>query len=41
MIPLREQEYIRQRFEQEMEGRVKIDYFTQKASSLIIPGREE
>lgn len=41
MIPLREQEYIRQRFEQEMEGRVKIDFFTQKASSIIIPGREE
>ena len=41
MIPLREQEYIRQRFEKELEGRVKIDYFTQKASSLIIPGREE
>ncbi len=41
MIPLREQEYIRQRFEHELEGRVKIDYFTQKASTLFVPGREE
>ena len=41
MIPLREQEYIRERFEQQLEGRVKIDYFTQRASSLYVPGREE
>lgn len=41
MIPLREQEYIRQRFDQELETRVKIDYFTQKASALFVPGREE
>lgn len=41
MIPLREQEYIRERFEQQLEGRVKIDYFTQRASSLYVSGREE
>lgn len=41
MIPLREQEYIRERFEQHLEGRVKIDYFTQRASSLYVSGREE
>ena len=41
MIPLREQEYIRERFEKQLEGRVKIDYFTQRASALYIPGREE
>ena len=41
MIPLREQEYIKQRFEQELQGRVKIDYFTQKKSPLFVPGREE
>lgn len=41
MIPLREQEYIRERFERLLEGRVKIDYFTQRASSLYVSGREE
>ena len=41
MIPLREQEYIRERFERELEGKVKLDYFTQKASALYVPGREE
>ncbi len=41
MIPLREQAYIRDRFEQELAGRVKIDYFTQKASAIYVPGREE
>ena len=41
MIPLREQEYIRARFAQELEGRVKIDYFTQRPSALYFPGREE
>ncbi len=41
MIPLREQEYVRQRFEREIRGKVKIDYFTQKASLLYLPGREE
>jgi glutaredoxin-like protein len=41
VIPLRDQEYIRQRFEQELEGRVRIDYFTQRPSPLFVPGREE
>lgn len=41
MIPLREQEYIRERFSRELEGRVKIDYFTQRASSIYVPGREQ
>ncbi len=41
MIPLRDQDYIRQLFERELEGRVKIDYFTQRASRIIVPGREE
>jgi len=41
VIPLREQAYIRDRFEQELAGRVKIDYFTQKASAIYVPGREE
>ena len=41
MIPLREQEYLRERFAQELEGKVKIDYFTQRPLSLYLPGREE
>lgn len=41
MIPLREQDYIRQRFERELESKVKLDYFTQRASALYVPGREE
>jgi len=41
VIPLRDQEYIRERFERELEGRVRIDYFTQKPSPIIVPGREE
>ena len=41
MIPLREQNYIRERFDKELEGKVKIDYFTQRASALYVPGREE
>lgn len=41
MIPLRDQDYIRQLFERELEGRVKIDYFTQRASRIIVPGRED
>jgi len=40
VIPLREQEYIGERFARELEGRVKIDYFTQRASALYVPGRE-
>lgn len=41
MIPLREQEVIRQRFEQELRSRVRIDYFTQRPSRIIIPGRQD
>ena len=41
MIPLREQEYIKQKFAQELAGSVRIDYFTQRASVLYVPGREE
>jgi glutaredoxin-like protein len=41
VIPLREQEYLRERFAQELEGKVKIDYFTQRPVSLYLPGREE
>jgi glutaredoxin-like protein len=41
MIPLRDQEVIRQRFEQELTGRVRIDYFSQRQSPIIVPGRQE
>jgi glutaredoxin-like protein len=41
VIPLRDQDYIRQLFEQQLEGRVKIDYFTQRASQIFVAGREE
>lgn len=41
MIPLREQEAIRLRFEQELEGRVRVDFFTQKPLKVVLPGREE
>jgi alkyl hydroperoxide reductase subunit AhpF len=41
VIPLREQEAIRVRFEQELEGRVRVDFFTQKPLKVVLPGREE
>lgn len=41
MIPLREQELIRQRFSQELKGPVKLDLFTQRPTPVFIPGREE
>lgn len=41
MIPLRDQEFIRERFAEGLQGRVRIDLFTQKASALFVPGREE
>jgi glutaredoxin-like protein len=41
VIPLREQEAIRQRFEQELSGRLRIDYFTQRQSPVIVPGRQD
>lgn len=40
MIPLREQEYVRERFAGELDGRVRIDYFTQRPSPLYVAGRE-
>lgn len=38
-IPAQELEQIRQRFEQ-LSGSVKIDYFHQSTSTIVIPGRE-
>ena len=41
MIPLRDQDVLRERFAKELTGRVRVDYFTQRPSRVIIPGREE
>jgi glutaredoxin-like protein len=41
VIPLRDQEAIRERFAQELEGPVKIDLFTQRPTPVMVPGREE
>ncbi len=41
MIPLREQELIRQRFAQDLMGPVKIDLFTVRPLPVYVPGRQE
>ena len=40
MIPLRDQEALRQRFARDLPGRVRIDYFFRKPSPIVIPGRD-
>lgn len=40
MIPLREQEFLRHKFSRELASRVRIDFFTQKETSLLVPGRQ-
>jgi glutaredoxin-like protein len=40
LIPLREQELLREKFSRELAGRVRIDFFTQKESSLLVPGHQ-
>jgi glutaredoxin-like protein len=40
MIPLRDQELIRQRFQRDLKSRLRIDFFTQKPSSVYVPGRD-
>lgn len=39
MIPLKEQDAIRQKFAMELIAPVKIDYFTEKESKLDVPGK--
>lgn len=39
MIPLKDQEAIRQKFAQEITGPVKIDFFTERELELVVPGR--
>lgn len=41
MIPLREQDYIRDMFQESLSGPVKVEFFTQHRSPVFIPGREE
>lgn len=40
MIPLREQEFLREKFSRELVSRVRIDFFTQKKTSLFIRHRQ-
>ena len=40
MIPLKDQEVIREKFAEELSGPVKIDFFTERELSIIVPGRK-
>jgi len=40
LIPLREQEFLREKFSRELVRRVRIDFFTQKESSLFVRRRQ-
>jgi glutaredoxin-like protein len=41
VIPEREQRIIQERFASELAGRVRVDYFTQRSSAIVVPGRTE
>jgi glutaredoxin-like protein len=41
MIPLEEQRTLRELFQEQLREPVKIDFFTQKKTALMLPGREE
>jgi alkyl hydroperoxide reductase subunit AhpF len=41
MIPQREQRLIQGRLEEDLRGRVRLDFFTQKPSPIVVPGRSE
>jgi glutaredoxin-like protein len=40
LIPLREQEFLREKFSRELVSRVRIDFFTQKKTSLFVRHRQ-
>jgi len=40
LIPLREQEFLREKFSRELISRVRIDFFTQKKTSLFVRHRQ-
>jgi glutaredoxin-like protein len=41
MIPLRDQEYLREAFQEALTGPVKVEFFTQRKAPVFIPGRED
>jgi len=41
VIPLRDQQVLRERFLRELTSRVRVDYFTQKPLSVYVPGRSD
>jgi glutaredoxin-like protein len=41
VIPLRDQDFLRQRFAAELNNRLRVDFFTQRPSPIIVPGRQE
>jgi len=41
MIPLREQDLLKQFFAERLTGPVKVEHFTQRQLSIIVPGRED
>jgi glutaredoxin-like protein len=40
LIPLKEQGFLREKFSRELASPVRIDFFTQKETSLLVPGRQ-
>ncbi len=40
MIPLKDQEILREKFAQELTGPVRIDFFTQRELGIYVPGRQ-
>jgi len=40
VIPLRDQQLIRERFARELTSRLRVDFFTRKPSPIFIPGRD-
>jgi hypothetical protein len=41
VIPLQEQERLRQYFSERMTGGVKIEHFTQRSLAIVVPGRDD
>jgi glutaredoxin-like protein len=41
MIPARDQELLRQRLATDLTSRVRLDYFSQRPSRFVVPGRDE
>lgn len=41
MIPLKEQELLKQRFARELQSRIRLDVFTQKPHGVFVPGRAD